>query len=138
MTEAPQPAIFLDDDVEGEDPEVSATLADRKDGPPPTIEVDEAEVEEEEEEGEGLLMADEGGGEEGEEEEMEEGVVPDTPTWDDEWDKLDLHPKVRTKLKSVKTTVYVRHWSPSYLQVFILYDHVCLATLGTYAESLVL
>ena len=50
-------------------------------------------------------MADEGGGEEGEEEEMEEGAAPDTPTWDEEWDKLDLHRKVRKKLKSVKNAV---------------------------------
>lgn len=109
VTEAPKPALFLDDDVEGEDLEVSATLADRKDGPP-TIEVTDTQVEGEEDEegegeGEGLLMADEGGGEEGEEEVMEEGAAPDTPTWDEEWDKLDLHPKVRKKLKSVKNAV---------------------------------
>ena len=66
MTESPEPAIFLDDDVEGEDLEVSSTLADRKDDSP-THDVNEAEVvvEEEEGEGEGLLMADDGGEEEG-------------------------------------------------------------------------
>ena len=103
MTESPEPAIFLDDDVEGEDLEVSSTLADRKDGSP-THEVNEAEVVEEE----GLLMADDGGEEdveEEEEEEMEEGTQPDIPTWDDHWDKLDLHPKVKKKLKSVKNAV---------------------------------
>ena len=108
MTESPEPAIFLDDDVEGEDLEVSSTLADRKDDSP-THDVNEAEVvvEEEEGEGEGLLMADDGGEEdvEEEEEEMEEGTQPDTPTWDDHWDKLDLHPKVKKKLKSVKNVV---------------------------------
>ena len=111
MTESPEPAIFLDDDVEGEDLEVSSTLADRKDGSP-THEVKEAEVVEEEGEGEGegegLLMADDGGEEdveEEEEEEMEEGTQPDIPTWDDHWDKLDLHPKVKKKLKSVKNAV---------------------------------
>ena len=60
-------ALFLDDDVEGEDLEVSATLADRKDGPT-TIEVTDTQVEgegKEEGEGKGLLMADEGGGEGG-------------------------------------------------------------------------
>lgn len=105
VTESPEPAIFLDDNVEGEDLEVSSTLADRKDGSP-TYEVSEADVVEEEGEEEGLIMVDDGGGEDvKEEEEMEEGTQPDTPTWDDHWDKLELHPKVKKKLKSVKNVV---------------------------------
>lgn len=108
VAEAPKPAvpcpqaIFLDDDVEGEDPEVSAMLADRKESSP-SVDVTEAQVEEEGE-GEKLLMAEDGEGEEGVEE-MEEGMVPDTPTWDDQWDNLDLHPKVKKKFKSLKKTV---------------------------------
>lgn len=104
MTEAPEPAVpqavFLDDDVEGEDSEVSAMLADRKEDTP-SVDVTEAQVEEE---GEGLLMAEDGEGEEGVEE-MEEGMVPDTPTWDDQWDNLDLHPKVKKKFRSLKKAV---------------------------------
>ena len=87
---------------------MSATLADKGEGAPSveiveahTGEEDEEEWKEGEGEREGLCLDDNEGGEESVEE-MEEGTVSDTPTWNEQWDNLDLHPKMKKKFKSLK------------------------------------